>query len=100
VSEPRVFTVSMERRVRVTINDPDVLERITGPDGDEWRAQIFKLYGEEDVLNHLAANCLVNGLENARLLDGWADLPAEAVRMEPDTHVEPLAVIEETDHAV
>jgi hypothetical protein len=92
----REFIVTVERQVKVTVNDPDVLDRVTGPEGDGWRAQLYDLHTEEDVLRHLAANCLFNGQENARLLDGWADLPAEAVRMEVEPGGEPTEVEEET----
>lgn len=68
--------------VRITINDPDVIERVTGPGGDEWRSQLYNLYTEKDVLDHLAYNCIANGEQNASRLDGWADLPKEAVEME------------------
>ena len=73
-------TVGIE--VEIEIRDPDVIERVTGPDGDEWRSQIYNLESEDDVLKHLAYNCAVNGAKNASLLDGWADLPAEAVAMQ------------------
>lgn len=68
--------------VKVTINDPDVIEGVTGPNGDKWRAQFYDLHDEEDVLAHLAYNCIANGCESAAMLDGWADLPADAVQME------------------
>lgn len=68
--------------VEIDINDPDVIERVTGPKGDEWRAQLYNLHTEEDVLQHLAYNCAVNGQQNAASLDGWADLPVDAVQMQ------------------
>src|SRR5690242_4364091 len=73
--------VVVSREVEIAISDPDVIERVTGPKGDEWRAQVYNLHTRDDVLEHLAYNCAANGAENARLLDGWADLPAEAVSM-------------------
>ena len=73
--------VLLEVEVEIEVNDPDVIERVTGPKGDEWRAQLYDLHTEANVLEHLAYNCAVNHCENASLLDGWADLPAEAVQM-------------------
>lgn len=74
-------TVTMEVEVEVEISDPDVIERVTGPGGDEWRAHLYDLRTEADVLEHLAYNCVANRCESAWLLDGWADLPKEAVQM-------------------
>lgn len=87
--------VLLTQEVSITINDPDVIERVTGPKGDEWRAQLYNLHTEEDVLAHLAYNALVNGCENAALLDGWADLPADAVSMEVIDGVELLTAFDE-----
>jgi hypothetical protein len=84
--------VEFTRTVVVTVNDPDVIERVTGPNGDNWREQLYDLHSEEDVLAHLAYNCVANGCENARMLDGWADLPADAVTMEVVDDLDLLAV--------
>jgi len=67
--------------VEVIINDPDVITRVTGPGGDEWHSQLYDLRTESDVVEHLARNCLANGVNNAKMLDGWADLPENAVSM-------------------
>ena len=75
-------TVRLLVEVEIEVNDPDVIERVTGPDGDQWRAQLYDLHTEADVLGHLAYNCAVNGCVNASLLDGWADLPPGAVSMQ------------------
>lgn len=80
-TKPVVKVAEFLVAAEVTINDPDVIERVTGPKGDEWRGDLYDLHTEEDVINHLAYNCLANGCENATMLDGWADLPAEAVEM-------------------
>ena len=74
-------TVTMEVTVELKIGDPDVIERVTGPKGDEWRAHLYNIHTEEEVLQHLAYNCVANGEEDAHRLDGWADLPPEAVSM-------------------
>jgi hypothetical protein len=75
-------SVSFEGNVLVEVNDPDVIERVTGPGGDEWRAQLYPLHTAEDVLHHLAYNCVHNGAKNLKFLDGWADLPEDAATME------------------
>lgn len=67
--------------VHVEIRDPDVVERITGPGGDEWRSRFYRLHTESDVIEHLARNCVVNGVETVAHLEGWADLPSDAARM-------------------
>ena len=76
------YRVNLNATVEIAVNDPDVIERVTGPGGDEWRAQLYNLHTAGDVLNHLAYNCVANRCQNAALLDGWADLPADAVCME------------------
>lgn len=76
--------VSVNCKVNITINDPDVLDQVTGPNGDEWRANFYKLFNVEDVLGHLAFNCIANGIEIVTALDGWAGLPADAATMELD----------------
>lgn len=68
--------------VEVTINDRDVIERVTGPKGDIWRAQLYDLHTEEDVLDHLAYNAVANGVRQVNRLEGWADLPDDAAVME------------------
>lgn len=78
---PTNYEVQVMSTVEVTINDPDVIERVTGPNGDEWRDGLYQLHTAQDVLEHLAANAVANGLRDASLLDGWADLPPEAVEM-------------------
>jgi len=67
--------------VIVEINDEDVIERVTGSGGDEWRASFYDLRSEKDVIQHLAFNCVANGVESVKRLDGWADLPDEAAVM-------------------
>lgn len=65
--------------VRITVNDPDVIERVTGPGGDEWRRIMYRhLHTEFDVLHHFAYNAIVSGVRQVNRLDGWADLPDDA----------------------
>lgn len=68
--------------VLIDMGDTDAIERVTGPGGDEWRASLYDLKTVEDVANHLAFNCVANGVESAHRLDGWGDLPEGAVTME------------------
>lgn len=72
-------------QVFIEIHDREPIERITGPNGDEWRAQMYDLRTEDDVLNHWAYNAVANGIVDVCQLDGWADVPAETVtfRVEP-----------------
>jgi hypothetical protein len=75
-------SVSFDGYVAITINDPDVIERVTNPvSGEEWRKQAYNLYTRDEVLQHLAYNCLANGVERVNHLDGWADLPDDAATM-------------------
>ena len=77
-----VKIAQLEASVEITVNDPDVIERVTGPEGDEWRSYAYNLYTEEEVLAHLAYNALVNGITRVNQLDGWADLPDDAAVMQ------------------
>ena len=52
----------------------DPYERVTGPEGDEWRATFYDLFDKGDVMRHFAYNAIVNGTTDASRLDGWADL--------------------------
>jgi len=81
MAEPQGFVVVFTTAVHLTIADPDVFERVTGPNGDDWRKQLYNLHTRDDVLEHLAYNCVANDVRNASLLDGWADLPKKAVQM-------------------
>jgi hypothetical protein len=80
--EAQAYDVEVLTTVRVTVNDPGVIERITGPDGDEWREQMYPLHSRDDVLAMLADNCARRGVERVNRLDGWADLPDDAATME------------------
>jgi hypothetical protein len=77
----QVFDVEMQVTVRVTIKDPLVIRRPV-ENIDNWQGDLYPLFTQDDVLEHLAYNAVVNGRENARLMDGWADLPEDAVKME------------------
>ena len=77
--KPAVFGASVETQVEITVHDPDVLERVTGPGGDEWRSHFYPLNDNADVIEHLAYNYVVNGVDDIRRLDGWADVAEDAV---------------------
>jgi hypothetical protein len=69
--------------VRVTVTDPRVYARVTGEDGDEFRANLYpSMRTIQDVNEHLAKACL-DGFDDASDLDGWADLPRGAATMLP-----------------
>jgi hypothetical protein len=61
----------------------DVITRCT-ENIDGWRDNLYDLRTEEQVLRHLAANCVANGVEDAFSLDGWADLLEGMVTMTID----------------
>jgi hypothetical protein len=81
MADPVRHSVSLEVGVVVTINDLDVIERITGPNGDEWRAQMYKIYTADEVIEHLARGHVMTGAERANQLDGWADCADDAATM-------------------
>ncbi len=75
------FDVEMQVFVKVTVNDDRVIDRpVNNVDG--WRDDLYDLRTRNEVLEHLAFNAIANGYENAKHLDGWADLPEDAVQME------------------
>lgn len=77
-----VRDATMEVVVEIEIHDRDVIERVTGPKGDEWREHLYDLRTEQDVLEHLAANAIRNRIWRANQLEGWADLSDDAATME------------------
>lgn len=77
--KPTVYGATIETQVRVTVNDPDVIERVVGPGGDEWRSRFYGLHDVADVIDHLAYNYAHNGVDDVRRLDGWADVAEDAV---------------------
>ena len=76
------YIVTGEFVVEIEIDDPDVIERVTGPEGDEWRSKLYDLHDVDDVLKHLAYNAVANGRRDVTMLDGWADLTRDACHME------------------
>jgi hypothetical protein len=75
-----VSTVILRVEVEVAVIDPRVYERVTGPEGDQFRATCYDLHTEQDVDEYLAKACL-DGYDDASQLDGWADLLSGAATM-------------------
>lgn len=80
-NESKTYIVPLMINVEVTVTDPDVIERITGPAGDEWRGHMYPLHTRDDVLQHLASAGFRLGVEDLQFLDGWGDLPKDAAVM-------------------
>lgn len=71
----RTFEVEVTSVVKVVVNDEDVIDRITGPGGDEWRENMYPhIKTAEDVVDHLSFNYLRNHIKDVRVLEGWADV--------------------------
>lgn len=87
------YRVEAEATVYVDVRDPEVIERVTGPGGDEWREQFYRtIQTAEDVVAHFAFNALANGVTDVNRLEGWADVDEDAVEISIDqieTHAEP-----------
>ena len=68
------YEVTATVYVRVEIHNPEVIERVTGPGGDEWRTQFYPtIETAEDAVEHFAFNAITNGVHDISRLDGWAD---------------------------
>lgn len=90
--------------VKITVTDPETILRVVNNHTDEKRPARKGVEGEEDergwqdiyygamtveqVMEHLAFNCAANGVEDARRLDGWADLEPGVLTMHLDRVVE------------
>jgi hypothetical protein len=92
----RRFKITQEVEVEILVEDENALERITGPKGDDWRANFYKLFTEEDVLEHFAYNCINGGVKTANRLEGFADLSPGGVTMEISS-IEESTYMEELD---
>lgn len=87
-------SVDMIVSVIIMVNNRDVIDRVVNntpdmPGGRPWRSNFYDLQTEEDVLEHLAYNCINNGFHQANSLDGWADLDDDAATMDI-AEVQPL----------
>lgn len=74
----------MRVQATVTIHNQEVLTRVTGPDGDEWRSQFYDLRTAEDVIQHFIFNAVTNRIHDISRLDGWADCDPSSVTIEID----------------
>lgn len=75
------YRVTVKLPVIVQVNDPDAIARGSDP---EWAAAMYGKMDSDRILNHLAYNCVLNGVGDVSRLDGWADLSKEAVTMTVD----------------
>jgi hypothetical protein len=81
------YAVTLTIYATVTVHDPEVIERVTGPGGGEWRGQFYRtVESAEDVVEHFVFNAVTNGIYDIGELDGWADVvdSADAVKIEFD----------------
>lgn len=76
---PQGYRVDATVSVSFKVNNPDAIERVTGPNGDEWRKYGYSLHTVNDVLEHWTYNVICNGIADISRLDGWADLEDDAV---------------------
>lgn len=72
-----VVTMSVDVKV-VIAEGVDPFSRAQDPD---WGGRLYGVMDQEEVLAHLAANCVNNGTVDATRLDGWADLEPGQVTM-------------------
>lgn len=85
VAQEAVYRVETTVYVTVTVRNPDVIERVTGDGGDEWRSQFYPtIKSAEDVVEHFAFNAISNGVHDISRLEGWADCWADDVLIEVD----------------
>lgn len=66
--------------VNIDVNDPDVIDRVVN-NVENWQGTYYRMTTADEVLDHLAYNCIANGIKDASRLEGWADLPAGAATM-------------------
>jgi hypothetical protein len=66
--------------VAINVNDQDVIDRVVN-DVDDWQGTYYRMGSASEVLDHLAYNCIANGVERVNRLDGWADLADDAATM-------------------
>ena len=76
------YEVTATVYVSVTVNDPEVIDRVCGVGADEWRAQFYDMWSPEEVVEHFAFNAITNGVHDISRLDGWADCDPAAVTIE------------------
>ena len=73
----RTCEVEVEIRVSSTAPEDTIRRGLT----EEWQRSFSTFDTEDQVLEHLAYNCISNGVEDASRLDGWADLDSGMLTM-------------------
>lgn len=67
------YDVTVTATVTVKIAD-EVTDAFTRTEDPNFRNGLYGAMTAENVLYHLAYNCVSNGVDDACRLDGWADL--------------------------
>ena len=67
------YTIHIDCNVVIDVPDPEYIERWVDEQNDR-----------NSVLDHLAFNAVVNGIEDASRLDGWGDLERDQLTMHVD----------------
>lgn len=75
----RKFVVDVVVPVSIVVHDEEALSRGQDP---EWGEQLYGTMDEDAALRHWAHNAVANGVTTVTRLDGWADLPDNAVILE------------------
>lgn len=79
------YRVHFSGDVIIDVQNGNAIDRCLN-DEDGWRTKMYyDLATTHEVFNHLAYNCVVNGIERVNRLDGWADLEDDDVRMQVDS---------------
>ncbi len=87
IPEPGTYEIEARVRVRITVTDSEQIRRCVD-NIDGWRDHLYQLETPADVFQHLAFNCIANGVERANRLDGWADLEHDRLTMEVSRDIE------------
>lgn len=77
----RIINTEVEVDVVITIHDDAPKDVISRCFTKEWRDSMYTLRDEDEVIEHLAYNAAINGVEDVSRLDGWADVPRGMVKM-------------------
>jgi len=72
------FTVTLTTEVEIDL-DQKVIDQVD----DEWRSMFYNLHTPEDIAEHIGFNLVVNNA-SLTMLDGWADLSDDMVRVNND----------------
>lgn len=76
-------------RVRMTVDvEVEVDQAAIDVVDDEWRSHLFDLHSPSDIVEHVAFNHLLNGVDDINQLDGWAHVEHGLATFEVDRDVE------------